>query len=231
MAGNPSPSLKETLTRLKNEVILGNAYTELAKGLRAADPVVFRSAGTFFGLTLDGSLQWSQMIAARLYDTTPGTVTVRSLLSDAEKQISSFRNGTQAQVRRAIRSSEQRIASLQPILRSIRDRRNKALAHLDPETVRNPRALVRKAKLTMPDLEKVFGETEVILADISSLYDGSGGALRLIDGDDYKKALDYIADAKCAQADNYEREFHVPAPFSRPRKCRPTKNTPAASGS
>jgi hypothetical protein len=219
MAGTPSPSLKETLTRLKNEVILGNAYSELAKGLRDADPVVLQSAGTFFGLTLDGSLQLSQMIAARLYDTTKGAVTVRSLLSDAADQISSFQNGTQKQVRQAIGSSEQRIAGLQPILDSIRERRNKALAHLDPATVRDPQALAEKARLTMPQLERVFSQTEAILADISSLYDGSGGTLRLIDGDDYKKALDYIADAKCAQADNYEREFREPAPFPRPRKC------------
>ncbi len=219
MAGNASPSLKETLTRLKNEVILGNSYTDLAKGLRDADPVVLQSAGTFFGLTLDGSLQLSQMIAARLYDTTKGAVTVRSLLSDAAEQISSFQNGTQEQVREAIRSSEKRIARLQPILHSIRERRNKALAHLDPRTVRDPQALAEKAKLTMPELERVFSETEAILEDISSLYDGSGGPLRLIDGDDYEKALDYIADAKCAQADKYEREFHESAPFPRPRKC------------
>jgi hypothetical protein len=65
-----------------------------------------------------------------------------------------------------------RVISLQPILDSIRERRNKWLAHLDPETVSDPATLTRRTKLTIPDLVRTFKETEDIVLEMSSLYEG-----------------------------------------------------------
>jgi hypothetical protein len=44
------PDLKQLLTGLMPEVLLGNTHLAIAKGLRDANPVVLGTAGVFFGL-------------------------------------------------------------------------------------------------------------------------------------------------------------------------------------
>jgi AbiU2 len=213
----PVPTIDQMLDSLKKEVLAGRASLRIARGLREADPVVLQTAPTFFGLTHDGSLEISQMYAAKLYDTTANAITMKSLLSAAGKLAGSFKNARPQDIAAAVLRARRQIATLKVPLESIRKRRNEALAHLDPNSVVNPQALSTAAKLTIPDLEKVFDVTEKIILEIASFYDETGGELKFIGGDDYKMALEYIANAKDAQADAYEAEHNEPAPFARPR--------------
>jgi hypothetical protein len=208
-ARNPSnagtPSLDQILDRLTNEVLLGKSYLAIAQGLSTADPAVLQTAGAFFGLTIEGSLQLAQMIVARLYDRSKGAVTVTFMLDKA----AGTGGSPQTQMAEAIDDSKLRIERMTPILESIRRRRNKWLAHLDPETVANPRRLLQTASLTIPELAQVFKETSEILNRVQIL----SNVMVNFDPfwiDDYEMALKLIADAKRAQADAYERKFGRP---------------------
>lgn len=213
------PTLKQTLEVLRRQVLVGKSYLNLAKGLLASDPYLLQTAPTFFGLTIDGSLELAQMAIARLYDKTRGTVTIRTMLHDAGQQLSSFQNATQKEASAAIQKATKRITAIESILAAIRKRRNEWLAHLDPATVSNPAALAARAKVTMPDLEKVFSETEVIVVELFSLHQGVFGQLEFIGGDDYSMALDWIRSAKCTFIENYEKEFNKPWTDARPKDC------------
>ena len=214
------PTLKQILDALKNQVLVGKSYLDLAKGLLQADPVILQAAPTFFGLTMDGSLELAQMAVARLYDRTSGTVTVQKMLRQAALKISSFQRGTKEEVSEAIANSEKVVVELEPVLASIRQRRNEWLAHLDPQTVADPKALAAQAKLTIPDLERAFRETEEMLVKLSCFYDGTFGDLEFIGGDDYETALDWIRLAKCASIENYERKFGAGSwTGPRPKDC------------
>src|SRR5262249_2725423 len=138
----------------------------------------------------------AQMALARLYDRTSGAVTVPKMLDKAALELSSFRRGTKAEVRRAISDSKRTVVALEPVLASIRKRQNEWLAHLDPRTVADPKALAVRAKLTIPELEQSFEKTEEMLVKLSSLYDGTVGELKFIGGDDYETALDWIRRGK-----------------------------------
>jgi hypothetical protein len=213
--GKPSkPTIEEILASLQNEVILGKAYVAIAKGLKTADPVVMQTAQTFFSLTVEASLQVAQMLAAKLFDTHSWAVTVSTLLSAAAGQAGSFRNGNP---HHAIANLRTRIARLNPILTSLQKRRNEELAHLDPATVIDPQALSTRAQLTITDLLTVFDEAGTILNEISILYNGMNRIFELFGSDDYQTALKLIADAKNAQADQYEKEFKESWPYPRPR--------------
>jgi hypothetical protein len=216
------PSIDQILDGLKREVVLGRAYLTIARGLAGADPVVLQTAQTFFGLTLEASLQVSQMFAAKLYDKTRGAVTVTSLLARCLLDASTFKNGTPAQVSQAVTTANARIAGLASILTSVQDRRNQAIAHLDPRTVANPTALAANAKLTLVDLEKLFGETGRIINDVSVLWHDTSAIIDLFGSEDYRSALDLIAEAKHAQADRWEAAYHEPCPFPRPRSRPPS---------
>jgi hypothetical protein len=198
---------------------VGKAYFNVASGLLKADPYLLQTAPTFFGLTIDGSLELAQMAVARLYDKTRGAVTIRTMLHDAAEQLSAFQNATPREAEEVILKAALRVVAIQPILDAIRTRRNEWLAHLDPGTVADPAALAAKAKLTMPDLKKAFGETEKTLVELFSRHQGVFGELEFIGGDDYEMALDWIRSAKCTFIENYEREFGHPLDGPRPRDC------------
>ncbi len=215
------PTIDQILVSLKNEVMLGRAYLTIANGLRDADAVVFKSSPTFFGLAFEASLQMSQMYAAKLYDKTSKPVTVKSLLDRAKLEAATFKHGTPEQVSLAVKDAEKRIAGLHDILVSVQKRRNEAIAHLDPGTVVDPAGLESRAKLTIPDLTKVFDETSAVLNGVMRLWQDTYAYLEFIGSDDYKTALELIAEAKHAQVDKWEKEFpNVPCDFPRPQTPR-----------
>jgi hypothetical protein len=214
------PTLKQTLEALRRQVLVGKGYLDVAMGLLKADLYLLQTAPTFFGLTIDGSLELAQMAVARVYDKTKGAVTIRTMLSDAAHQLPTFQNATPREALDLIEKSEQRIAAIEPILKAIRRRRNEWLAHLDPSTVANPGALAARAKLTMPDLEKAFSETEKIVVELFARHQGVFGELVFVGGDDYEGALNWIRSAKCTFIENYEKEFGHPLQGPHPRTAR-----------
>ena len=218
-----TPTLKQVLDAQKHQVLVGKTYLNLAQALSQTDQAIIQGSETFFGLTLNGSLELAQLTVARLFDKTKGAITVPTMLGQARMQTNSFQRGTPTEVQRAIEESEKAILSLEPVLVAVRKRRNEWLAHLDPRTIANPSALSAKAKLTIPDLERVFQETEKVLLGLSSLYDGTFGELRFIGGDDYKAALGWIRKAKCAFIESYEKEFG-PDSYTGPRPTNFTRD-------
>lgn len=214
-----TPTLKQILEALKKQVLVGKTYLETAKGLLKADPVLLQTAPTFFGLTIDGALELAQMAIARLYDTTRNTMSVPRMLKRAELEAGTFQRGDAQEVRKAIAESQNVVAGLETVIASIGERRNGWLAHLDPNTIADPNALAARARLTLPDLERSFKETEEILLKMSLLYDGTIGDLRYIGGDDYEVALDWIRRAKCVFIERYEQEFKKKWDGPRPKDC------------
>jgi AbiU2 len=200
------PTLKQTLDALKRQVLNGKSYMKIASGLAQADPEILQTAPTFFYMTIDGAVELAQIGAARLYDRASRAVTIVAMLRHAASQADTFRYGDRPRVETAIRTGVRRVIAIQPIVDVIRRRRDKWLAHLDQETVQDPAALSAKARLTIPDLERVFTETEEIVLEFSSLYEGVVGELHYLGGEDFKTALDWIRRAKCAFIERYEME-------------------------
>jgi integrase len=52
----------------------------------------------------------------------------------------------------------------------------------------------------------MFKETEEIVLEMSSLYEGVIGKLHYLGDDDYKSALNWIRKAKCAFTEGFRRE-------------------------
>src|ERR1039458_8682357 len=60
-AGVGKPTIDQILNSLTNEVLMGRAYLTIADGLKDWDPIVLKCSPTFFGLSVEASLQMSQM--------------------------------------------------------------------------------------------------------------------------------------------------------------------------
>ena len=219
MAAKAKPNFEQISISLANQVLIGNACTNIARGLWNADPVVLATAKIFFGLALEGNLQLAQIYAARMFDKTKGAISVYSFMREAKNWAAGLQGAEAATAAEAITGAESRILSLEPILFSLLRRRNEALAHLDPKTVVDPQHLDKNAKLTFPELSKVFVQTGRILNEINALRTGVVSHFEFVGVEDYEMALMLISEAKCAQVDRYEKEFGKPAPFERPKNC------------
>lgn len=220
MADNRSLSLEQIVNSLKTEVIFGRTHLKIVRAIRAADPVVVHTARTFFGLTHDAHIDVAQMYAAKLHDKTSGTITVRSALDEAERIAGTFSRASAEQVRTIVAAAKVQLKEFETTLSTLEDRRNEYLAHLDRNTVLDPTEINTRATLTIDDLDHLFLETGNILNDISQFHDGSFSFLELTDSDDCANAFQLLAEAKCAQADNFEKEFQKPWPYERPAICR-----------
>jgi hypothetical protein len=214
-----TPTLKQILDVLKKQVLVGKTYLDTAKGLLNADPVVLHVAPTFFGMATDGSLELAQMAIARLYDATKNTMSVPKMLDRADQEAGTFQYGTPQVVRKAISECREVVAALESVIESIRERRNGWLAHLDPSTIADPSALTARAKLTLPDIERGFKDTEQIILKMSSQYEGIVGELKYIGDDDYEVALDWIRRAKCTWIERFEQESKKKWDGARPKDC------------
>jgi len=213
------PDVKQLLNALMREVLLGNTHLSIANGLREADPVVLDTAGVFFGLTLTAHLEAAQMHAAKLFDTHRGAETIDTLLATAGQNTHLFANRNPQEVRAAVRSAKHRVRGLDHVMNAVRVRRNKMLAHLDPETVLDPVKLLRDGRLTHDDLLKIFGVAGEIVNEISRLYMDATQLTRFPKHDDYKHALGLVADAKCAEIRKYEDEYKTRWTGARPKDC------------
>jgi hypothetical protein len=197
--------LKRVFDAVAAQILNGKTYLAVSKALLSlldTDLGVFQEAPTFFGMTAAGGMELAQMTIARLYDLpgrTKRPVTIRSMLEQAKREISSFQFGDEKQVSDAIAAALSAVNELEPILSAIRRRRNEWLAHLDVRTVADPQELNERAKLTVPDLERVFQETEKIFASLERLFDGVIGENRYLGGADYKNVFNLIRLAQAAE--------------------------------
>ena len=211
-------TLKQVLDALEHQILIGKTYWAIANGLLKAEPIVYGTAPTFFGLVVDGSLELAQIVVAKLYDRSEQSVTITAMLFQAARQPECFQKAADRhQVDIAILKSTQRVISLRPVLDSIRIRRDKWLAHLDEQSVRDPKSLEAKARLTIEDLKRTFQETEEILRELSHLFDGTIGPIRYVGDDDYKAVLDHVRHSTSSEMKEFKAKFeaqfgHPPRP-------------------
>jgi AbiU2 len=211
--------MDQIISNLIYSVVVGQAHLVIAVGLADSDPVVLAAAAVFFAMSIDSHLYSAQMHAARLHDRTRGALTINTLLKRAEKEAGSAKHGTAEEVREAITSSKAQLSELAVTLDALNTRRNTWLAHTDPEAIINPVEVAQEAKLSFPDLQKVFTETGSIVNEFSRLFRDITGILEIMGQTDYQTVIEFVSDVKCRHFRQYEAEFG-PAPFPRPKGCK-----------
>ena len=189
---------------------------DLAERLTEADPVVLNTARTFFAMTIDAHLFVALMYAARIHDDQRNATTIQTLLERAA--VSSAKHGTATEVRAAIKSAKHTLKALARELKRLDTWRNRRLAH-NQNRLTDPAFATMEAKKESGDLRAIYEGTGKILNEFSRLYRDVYAVLDIIGQDDYATVLEFVSDAKCEQAKEYEREFGEPPPFPRPKNC------------
>jgi hypothetical protein len=215
--------LKKSLDKLFNEVVVGKAYLNIARGLGerlTADKALAMTAGTFFTLTLSALMVQSQLCAARLFDERGDSLSIHEMLRKAETHVASFKDATPEEALLSINDARQKLDAQAELLRRLKTRRDKVIAHLDLRASLSPGVIAENIKLTYRELEQLFITAGDILNGVSGMYQGATTMLEPLDLRDYDNALDLIARGKCDQIAQYEKEFGPwPHPEHRPKSC------------
>lgn len=186
---------RKILAWLMTEVMFGRAHYEIARGLGRRDAAAkeaFRTAPQFFDLTLGAHANSSQLALARIFDRA-SAVSIYKLLSSALNEGGSFKNGTVAEVRKAVEEAKAAIAALQPSVEAIRTRRNETIAHLDARPFSDPAGYVQAGLVSYRQIDDLFAQTGAILNKFSLLYRGNSVPLDLAGAKDYEQVIDLLA--------------------------------------
>src|SRR5579859_7027855 len=207
-----SPELfVKTLDRLIEMVVIGKEHVKIGHGLGQTlqgDPAIAQVAPVFWGMSLTAHLDAAELIAFKLFDTRAGTMTIGHLLAEAGKLKNAFGNATPLKVEAIVRIAHSQITErLTSPLKQIRSKRNRLLAHLDRTTVSDPEKVAEQVKVTFSDLNVIFDVAGRVLNDVSVVFCDVSPSYDMMGSEDYKRAIDLIVDAKCAQIRNCEAEF------------------------
>jgi len=213
-----SPTIEQVIETLMYQVVVGKAHLAVAAGLADSDPVLLGMAKTFFAMTIDAHLYSSLMYAARVHDTQRNAVTMETLLQRASQEKGAAKHGSSVEVERAIESAQNVLTELGKLLESLKERRNRRLAHTDSRTLTNPSLAATIVEEDYENLAKIFDRTGGILNEFSRLFRDITGILEILDQTDYENVIESLFKTKCEQVQQYEKEFG-PAPFPRPKGC------------
>jgi len=203
------------LDRLAQEVFLGRTHLWIWRYLNNAlveKPNVGKEARCFFTLTLRAHSDEAFMHLARLFDTTKGSVSLRTLPKLARSNATMFQEMKGQQVlSQLLPEQEHLIHELEAAAKPVKRRRHTLLAHLDPQAVTNFEGLAKEAMVTVGSLEKLYqGAGEVVNA-FSRPYRNSMNAMELVGWEDYKRVVELVERGIAAEHEEFEKRWG-PAP-------------------
>ena len=198
------PTIEQIIETPMYQVVAGKAYLKVAAGLAESDPVILGMAKTFFAMTLDSHLYSSLMYAARIHDTQRNAVTMKTLLQRAKEEKGKAKYGA-AEVEKAVSSAESKLAELEDLLESLKDRRNQRLAHNDPRTPTDPSLAAAVMQEDYENLKRIFAETGKTVNEFSRLFRDVTGILEILDQEDYKSVIEVLFKARWNKCTNMKR--------------------------
>jgi len=170
---------------LVNQVTIGTAHLSFAKSVAAATnshPVILSVSPHFFVMTTNAHLECAQLYAAKLFDKPRDCASIPWLLEQARNRPQAFANATITELGVAIQGAEAISSAQDPLLTSLKHRRDRWLAHLDRKTVKDQATFAENAKLTFKELEGIFAAATEILKSMAILH---GAGESVIDGSHY----------------------------------------------
>jgi hypothetical protein len=206
----PALDIGKALYELFNEVIIATANLSIAKSLLEASknrPATMEASGSFFSLTIHAHIESAQLYAAKLFDEHDDCASIPWLLKQARNRSDEFKNRPAAELQEAIEEAEQTRIMLTPVLTTLKNRRDRWLAHLDRKTVRDPAQFARDSELTYPELDGLFTLAAHILNTMADLHGVPGFIIDGRDYDDFSHTLDLIEKGIQANAQELDRRI------------------------
>jgi hypothetical protein len=218
---DPKVEFEKTLDALIHVLLTAKGHLTIGRGVGrmiTEEPEISHAGPTFWALTIYAHLDTAQLLAFKLYDKRPETITVERLLSLAEANPQIFIHRTAPQVTAIIDTARAQLAILESPLKQIYAKRNRIIAHLEQTTVHDPAKVEAATRVTFSDLNEVFFFAEGILNELAGAFRDTSASFDLIGGTDYETVGRWIVNGKCSHIKQYESEFGLWT-GPRPKNC------------
>jgi hypothetical protein len=146
-------------------------------------PVQSQDGLTFLAFTFRAHLESAYARAARIFDRTPGTATIPSMLGRVELKAGTFQFATAAEIRKKLIAWEKRIANVQLLPAKLSDLRNGLIAHLDRKVILDPKEMSRTIGVTFDEIDQVLDVAKEVLTSVLDAYNKSIYVDELLSGD------------------------------------------------
>ena len=152
--------METLLDELEKQVRVGKmhfwVWRDLGKFL-SKDPELGYEAPGFSQLTLRAHMDEAFPHMSKLFDKSSDVVKLSDLLERAKQNAGKFTRISPVQVRKQLLPEwREKIDQMQKDVEPVRVRRNKLLAHLDPEAISDFPAVAEESKITVDELEKLY---------------------------------------------------------------------------
>jgi hypothetical protein len=220
-ATDPKAEFEKTLDALIHVLLTAKGHLTIGRGVGkmiTEEPEISHAAPTFWALTIYAHYDAAQLLAFKLYDKRPETITIERLLALAEANPQIFRLRSATQVAAIVQTARNQLAGLEAPLKKIHAKRNRIIAHLEQTAIHDPAKVEAATRVTFSDLNEVFLFAEGILNELAGAFRDTAASFDLVGGTDYEVVGDWIVRGKCAHLKQYESEFG-PWEGSRPKNC------------
>jgi AbiU2 len=182
----PMSKLDDVLLALAKEVVMGRSHLWnwwcLCLILNRK-PELLQKGPVFLGLTLKAHINESWLSLAKLYDKTPHTITIASVIELAEKHAGQFKTSSPEEVRQLLKHMRREAAVIKAELwnnsNPIGVYRREVIAHMSQARLGEGGLAVLQAAAANPDsirtsTDDLYRRTQDMLNNISVAYDGTG---------------------------------------------------------
>lgn len=125
----------------------------------------------FFAAVYRASLREAVLALARLVIDHRDSITIHYLLNYAENNSSLFSSVNPEEVRNAVKSHKVQLKKYEPLIESVREQRDRVLAHLDRKHINNPADLfLHPQGVNLTEVEECFQKVLEILNFYGGYY-------------------------------------------------------------
>ena len=179
------------IDHLCDELDRGNHFFQIAKALqRAYENNQLLDAPYFFAGTYDACLRESILSLAKLTIADKKSITIEYLLDTAFYTPTIFQPTTLEELSAVITQHRKHLGELRPLIESVREQRDRVIAHLDRKHINSP-ALILSSSVNMTELGQCF-ETLLRMVNLyRGYYNGSEFSFGLIESG-VQDDIDYL---------------------------------------
>lgn len=164
-----SLKIKDILSYLSDQLGRGWLALQVSKYLYQAFQNSKITSARYFFISAYLSCTESAVLAlSRLVIPNQDSINIEYLLNTAKHNSKVFSNVGKEEVLKAILEHEQKLKTIASLMVSIKDHRDRTLAHLDRKHINDPAAIIANPSIDMQEVEKVF----YLILQIINTYKG-----------------------------------------------------------
>lgn len=169
-----NPKIRDILGYLSDQLVRGWVALQVSKYLHQAfQNQKITCARYFFTSAYLSCTESAVLTLSRLIIPNNDSINIEYLLNVSKHNLKAFSYGSKEEVLKAILEHEQKLGAIASLVVSIKDHRNRTIAHLDRKYINDPTVIFANPPIDMREVERVFQLVLQIINTYKGYFDSS----------------------------------------------------------